>query len=404
MSLKSLKYKILKNITFGKTKQHYKTKYKKIKTKETKYTSWCLVIEDNSLDVSYFFKKYIDAFRIPHIDVNQHIIFDINMALKLNPKIKKIGFIFFMGIGDYFYTTRFFEALKIKYPQLSFDAYVSKNFDGNNSPLVADCLKKNPNFENVFYYNGKPNKNNWKNYDYIECYKIKKDDVLLLPVIYQHNASVISRNQTLCETYKLDVPYINLPPIIYDYQASVKILNIFEKYKNYMDKVVFVQLTARSSHYTYEYVDEIITKLLNAGFFVITVEKTKLHHNKLLKLNIKDLLITETISLLQLIKNKGVDLSFITVISCFATISAAMGIPNLVLHHFYDVCLHSVYFSNMFIIANKNYSKIPSDRQFLCPQNEMKADYEADRFTYKPEFVWKCFCEMKNILSLTQKN
>lgn len=37
MKLKFLKYKILKNITIGKTKKHYKEKYKKIKQLNTKY-------------------------------------------------------------------------------------------------------------------------------------------------------------------------------------------------------------------------------------------------------------------------------------------------------------------------------------------------------------------------------
>ena len=353
--------------------------------------TWIKITDNNGNNVTRNYQDYIQNFKVPQIPHGGHMYFDIDKLLKLKPQIKKIGLVFFMGMGDYFYATNFIEILHRKYPQLILEAFVSSNFDLNNSPLVAVLLEKNPFISKISYFNGHRNFEGWKNYDWSDCYNMCGDDEILIPMIYEHNEFVPSRTDTLCRTFNLPVPKINPYPIIYDYPASNSVKNLFEKYKLQMQKVVFIQMTTRSSNFTYPYIDKILEYLLEAGYFVICVEKTEIKNKNLLVLDIKKFNINETISLLKLIKENKISICFLTIMSVFASVSSALKIPNLAMQHLYDPCISTVYYSNIYMITDRYYRQIPSDRQYIIPEKYIERLENNSRFIYSPEILISCF-------------
>ena len=442
MKLRHLRWRLLSHITFGKMKEHYKRKWNiarkyydnvflikeaicdlkisighalneqeneiiKIKKQIDAYKNmrfsvirhWCKVIKNGSIDISIEFASDINNFYVPKICDDMHIYFNLDALMKENPSIKRFGLVFFMGIGDYFYATNFIEYLRKKYSFIKFDAYVSKNFDGNNSPLVGKVLATNPNFEKIYYFDGCQEKNCWKNYEYSECYRIKSNDTFLLPMIYQYNPNILSRTETLCETFGIKPPAINPLPIIYDYKATDKVKAVFSKQCNRMKKVVFFQGTGRSSNFTYNQNDDIISGLLSRGFFVISVEKTNITNENLLKIDINDFSINETISLLRIIKQRKIKIYILCVASCFASISAGLKLPALIIQHRRDDCIKTVYYSNAFLITNELYKDIPRDRQFLSEDKDfVQSSENKDIVFFNNNFVLKCFDDWSNIL------
>ena len=360
-----------------------------VKNTSNPYNSWLKILNGDGIDVTGNFRKQIDQWKIPTIPNNGHIYFDLKKALSLNPAIKKFGLIFFMGIGDYFYATNFIQKLKQSYPNIILEAFVSRNFDGNNSPLVGKCLKTNPNIAKVTYYDGHKNMEFWKNYDYAACYSLVNKDTLLLPMLYQYNGSVSSRTDTLCHTFGLERPIINPRPILYDYSPRPHVIEDFKKIKKRLNKVVFIQMTSRSTNFHYPYTDEIIKCLLDRGYFVLSVEPTTLVHDNLFVIDFSKYTITDSISLVKMIKEAGIDIKMLTTISCFASVSAALNILNLCMQHCYDRAIASVYYSNLYLIVHQVYDRVPSDRQFICPSKEQEKI--KNMFVYSKEFVLNVF-------------
>jgi hypothetical protein len=339
----------------------------------------------------------IKILKIPQVPVNGHVYFYISRILKFNPKIKRIGLIFFMGIGDYFYATSFIEYFKSLYPDVFFDAYVSKNTDKHNSTLVGECLKVNPFFENVYYYNGYLTNTWWKNYDYSECYKISDSSTLLLPMIYEYNLFIKSRFEALCKTFMLPTIKTSLPKIYTNYFATENVQKFYSEIKRRLKikrykAIVFVQMSARSTNYTYPYTESLIKNLIDDNYFVITVENVKIKMENFIYIDINKININETIKLLSLIKNEY-SLYFMCVISLFASISAGLKAKALILHHFYDKSIRSVWFPSIYIIGNRDYFQLPKKNVFVAKNK----DYEISNgnfYTYSPSFVMHCFAQI----------
>ena len=372
--------------------------------RKSKPISWIHIEDKEGKDISGLFPVDYNEIRIPKFPAGARVEFHLDTLMKFCPHIKRFGFVFFLGVGDYFYATRFFEIMKEKYPHIHFDAYVSTVCDSNNSPLVADCLKVNPLFEHIYTYHGSRNIMNWYNYDYAECYQIKSKDTVLLPVIYNHNANTFSRTRGLCEVYANAFPMINLRPIIYPYRATAYVTNLFSEPKKKMKKVVFVQMSARSSGYSYPYTDELIKALLDQGYFVVTVEKTAMKSNRLLKLNTKQMKITDSIAFVKMIKDAHIPLYFLTLASCFWSISSALDLPNLGLHHFYDDSIATYHFSNIFVVSASKLPNVPSDRLFIAPPAAFEQDKTTHYYTYKPEYILKAFDVMLYSIGVKRDN
>ncbi len=378
--------------TFPKPKQVKQPKINEV------LTSWFRVLEWDNTDITYKYKKELAEFKIPQLNGNSHIYFNIAKVLELNSKIKRLGLVFFMGIGDYFYATNFIEILKKEYPDLILDAYVSKNFDGNNSPLVGKCLETNPNIDKIYYYGGHQNMEYWKNYDYSECYNLKSDDTLILPMVYEHNEYVSSRTETLCKTFNLPEPIINPLPIIYDYEDSKVVKDFFENYRNKLKKVVFFQMSARSTNFIYPFIDILISNLLEKGYFVISAEQTNIKNDNLFVIDTKKFTINDSILLLKKIKDTGNSLILFTASSCFSSISAGLKIPNLCVQHFHDNCIATTYYSNIYLIADSLYSNVSRDRVFLCPQYKTYKINRTNIYVYNPYFIINCFDIFVNLI------
>ena len=108
--------------------------------------------ENNKKETLEINKNWYSIYRPLHI--HEHVYYNLDNALLANPKIKGFALVFFMGLGDYLYTTPLIEALAKKYPKMELRAYVSDKFDRNNSPLVAKLLETNPNIKKVETFRG----------------------------------------------------------------------------------------------------------------------------------------------------------------------------------------------------------------------------------------------------------
>lgn len=155
-------------------------------------------------------------------------------------------------------------------------------------------------------------------------------------------------------------------------------------------------MTSRSSGCSYPYTEDLIYKLLKDDFFVITVEDIAVEAPHLLKLNTKNFKITDTISLLYLIKQAQIPLYVITVFSVLNSISAGLKIPVLTLQMFIDPAISSVYYSNMWVVTHHPYSTIALDRQFIASQIDYNMNGKI--IFYNVNFVKKSFDEMLNQL------
>lgn len=373
----------------------------KIQTKVKPSNTWYKVgagFDDND-KLSHTLTK---GWNIPNaiLKSDEHFYFSIDRALKMKPDLKGVWLVFFMGIGDYFNASAFIEQLRKTYPTLEFNAFVSKNVDGNNSPLVADILKTNPNISRVEFFDGYQDKTYWENYDCSDCYDRVADDYLLIPVVYEYEPHIISRHITLCETFSLPVPPIIPMPKIYPYNVSEELHSLYSKIndaaKNAKKGVVFIQASSRSTVWEYPYTQNIVENLLRDNYVVVTVEKCNIKHSNYFEINTKKFNINESIELLRLLK-KTTKLSCITLNSCFWAISAGLGIPNLGLQHRDNPSMLTEYFPNIYCITNRFIKGINPSYQFITPEAKFEKItwLGSDLYIHKPEFVYECFKCMK---------
>jgi hypothetical protein len=357
--------------------------------------TWIKIKTFSGRDITNDFPEYINNFKIPPIPHGGQAYFNIDKALEIKPNLKRLALVFFMGIGDYFYSTNFISLLKKTYPALSLDAYVSKNFDVNNSPLAGKCLEVNPDFENIRYYDGHMSKEYWQNYDYSSVYASVSKDTLVLPMIYEHTKTTKSRFEALCRTFNLPKQQIYPEPKVWtDYPASDNVINLLDQIKrtNKSDKpIIFVQMTSRSSNYMYPHTDELIKKLIFSGqYFIVTVEKTEILDDNYYYIDIKNTNINDTIKLLAALK-EVYPVYCICIVSLFFAISSGLGITMLGLQHRYDDYIESVWFPNIYLIANAEYKNLPKSRVFEAAPSDYTYSKIQNIYTYTADFVFCCF-------------
>lgn len=326
---------------------------------------------------------------------DKHAYFSIDRALGIKPDLKGIWLVFFMGIGDYFYANRFLEELKKKYRNLEINAFVSKNFDRNNSPLVGKILELDPNITKVEYYDGHPSSDGyWKNYDYSDCFNKVSEDYLLCPMIYEQEPYVHSRLETLCETFGLDKPVITLPPLVHTLAASeiaddaIKQIEKVCRATN-CKGVVFIQLSSRSTKSVYYQIDALIEKFVGENYFVVSAEQNSIQSNLCYTIDLKRFTINDSIYLLAKLK-ENFSTFCVTLVSAFWSVSSALNIPNLGIQHVYDLCLKTVLFPNIFVVSSARYECVSSSRFFLYqPQQGENEKYPS------PEIMWHFFLLMR---------
>lgn len=326
----------------------------------------------------------------------EHVFYNIDNALAANPDLKGIALIFFMGIGDYLYTTPMIAALKEKYPKLSFYAYVPKGFDRNNSPIVGTLLEQNPNIAKTFYFDGYRNQLVWKNYNYADALKDVPENFLVMPVYYEYSQNIAHRTISLFETFGLPAPKAPVTPVFYFpkeprealAQAVKKISKIAAKKKG----IVFLQLDSRSSFYTYPHTDELARKLIRDGYFVISVTPSAIIDEAFFKVDLKAFNFNDTCHLLSLLK-KDYKVYIISLISVFWAASGGLNIPNLGLHHWIDTKVHNIWYPNITVVTDYIYRKIPAAKMIIA-KSQHYTRYNKKIINYNAQFVFDCFNKM----------
>lgn len=328
------------------------------------------------------------------LHIHEHIYYNLDNALAVNPKIKGFALVFFMGLGDYLYTTPLIEAIAKKYPNMELWAYVSDKMDRNNSPLVAGLLKTNPHIKKVKTFKGIRNPFIWKNYDYSEVIKNAPKDFLVLPVYYEYKKISLHRTASLFDTFGL--PFNerkNFPrPIFYfPEEIPVKIadsIKTIKKSAKGTKGIIFLQLDSRSSSYTYPEIDELVRRLIWDNYLVLSVTKCGVVDPHFKMLDIKKFSFNENCHLLSLLK-KEFPLYIISLISVFWSASAGLDIPNLGLQHWFDPKLHNMYYPNTLVLTESKYSKIPSKNQIVVHENTDFTRHNKKIIDFKVETILK---------------
>lgn len=300
--------------------------------------------------------------------VHEHVYYNLDNALAVNPKIKGFALVFFMGARDYLYTTPLIEVLAKKYPKMELWAYVSDKLDRNNSPLVIDLLKTNPNVKKVETFTGLRNPFVWKNYDYSEVVAEAPKDFLVLPVYYDYKRISLHRTASLFDTFGLpfnERKKFPKPVFYFPEKVPAKIadnLKMIKKSTKGTKGIIFLQLD--SSTYTYPEIDELVRKLIWDNYFVLSVTECGVFDPHFKKLNVKEFSFNEICLLLSLLK-KELPIGIISFPSDFWSASAGLDIPNLGLQHWFDPKLHNMYYSNTLLLTEFKYSKILSKNQII---------------------------------------
>lgn len=327
---------------------------------------------------------------------HEHVYYDLDKALKNNPDVKGVALIFFMGIGDYLYTTPMLAELKKKYPNLPFYAYVGAQFDRNNSPLVGKLLEENPHFNKVFYFNGVRHPLIWKNYNYEDAFKNIPEGFLAVPVYYDYGVHVPHRVTSLFETFTLPAPKDVPAPVMYfpktPAPAVEEYLTLARAGADGKKGVVFLQLDSRGSNYVYPHMKELSEGLVKEGYYVMSVTKGgPLANPNYLEIDIKKLSINQTWHLLSILKGEFA-LYVIAVNSVFWAASAGLNLPNLGLQHWIDKKVHNLWYPNIEVVTNYIYPLLPREKQIFAPP-ESYTRHNKKIIDYKPDWVIKWFNE-----------
>jgi len=306
-----------------------------------------------------------------------HQTYDVPAFLATHPEVTTIDFVFFMGLGDYVVGCNFFQLFRDAFPNLKMRAWVSNHADGNNSPLVADLLRENALFERVEFFEGRPAKF-WKLYDYSDALQKAADGTLVLPVLYQHDAEAKSRVRSLCETFGIETPSLILPPNLPLKASSETVASYVETLKSRLrgQKLIYLQLVGRSSRYEYPYAKDLIHDLVALGFFIITADALNVDHPQVITLDTKQFSITDSIKILKGLHQITSEFYGITISSVGSAITSVLGIPSIIMQQKCDEAIHSVYFSNQWIVSNYRYHGIPDDRLVLVDQPPRKTEFE----------------------------
>ena len=328
--------------------------------------------------------------------MHEHVYYNLDNALAVNPNIKGFAFVFFMGIGDYLYTTPVLEALKKKYPTLPFYGYVGGQFDRNNSPLVGKLLAENPHFQKVFYFEGGRHPLIWKNYEYTSALKEVPEGFLVIPLYYQYGTTIRHRVASLFDTFGLPVPHeIPVPQMYFPSQFPAAAADYLERARQGTRNkkgIVFLQLDSRGSNYVYPQVRALAQGLIEDGYFVISVTKGgPVDNENYLEINIKQLSINQTWQLLATLKQEF-PLYVIAVNSVFWAASAGLGLPNLGLQHWIDKKVHNLWYPNIEVVTNYLYPLLPRDKQLAAPA-ESYTQHNNKIIDYKAAWVRRWFNE-----------
>ena len=323
----------------------------------------------------------------------EHVFYNIDNALKANPRLEGLALVFFMGIGDYLYATPMIEVLAKKYPQLKLYGYVSKHTDRNNSPISGTLLETNPYISKVFYFDGFRNPLVWKNYNYEDAFKNIPPNFLAVPVYYEYGLDIPHRTASLFETFGLKMPAEFPRPVFYFPQNPpahvAKVVGKINEAAKDKKGIVFLQLDSRGSAYTYPHTTKLAQSLIDEDWFVISVTKTDLKSDFYYQVDFKKFAFNDTCNLLHLLKKQN-KVFIIAVNSVFWAASGGLDIPNLGLQHWVDKKVHNLWYPNITMVTDYKYPKIPPEKMIIANPADY-TPYNKKIIDYKPQFILECF-------------
>lgn len=326
---------------------------------------------------SAFIEKELNLRLLKH-RANMKLNFDV-YPYKISNRTTKIHLIFFMGIGDFLYTTPVWEKIKKLFSNIELIAYVSKQMDIMNNPLVYDLINNNPLFSRVYSFNGKLGKT-WEEYDFSDVgqYINKQDNELICPVVFKHTD--INSNHRVDEILKAfslqgDSKRTPLPLLYIAKKDYFKSLNISDFINNQNKRVIFLHLETRSTNYNYNDDEQLIKELISKNYFIIYIKKDSyfsFSKDSFYNLNIGNFNLPESIAFIDSIK---IEKYFIATNSLMFPISSSLNIPMLALFILRDSTqTRQVFYNNMRVVTiDKNcYEYLPSGYCTLVPTKDVQ--------------------------------
>lgn len=296
--------------------------------------------------------------------INEHIYYNLDNALAVNPKVKGFVLVFFMGLEDYLYTTPLIETLAKKYPQLELWAYVADKSDTR----VATLLKTNPNIKKVKTFKGFKNPVVCKNFDYSEVIEKAPKDFLVLPVYYEYKKISLHRIASLFDTFGLSFnERKNFPKPVFYFPEEVPAkvaenLKTIQKSAKGTKGIILLKLD--DGKYNYPEIDELVRKLIWDNYFILCATKCGVVDPHFKMLDKRKFTFNEICHILNLLKQE-MPLYIVSFASEFWPISAGLNIPNLGLQYQQDFKLHNLYYPNILLLTETKYAKIPSKKQIV---------------------------------------
>lgn len=335
-----------------------------------------------------------------HTDFGGSPLYNIDLLRRTRP-VGGIAIIMHVGMGDYLMASPMFEALRQAHPDLPIRAYVSDSTDNVASALVVHLARNNPVFQSVHTFSGRP-RDYWKEYDIADALGKIPEDFAALRLVYDTEPQVWHRTTTLFQTFGLPVyPPVPRPfvrPVPLSENAATLLRSIRELAGEKPARIVLCHLDTRSSEYMYPYVDDLLSRLLNTGYTVLTLTATGLTDPKLVPIDVSRLTPNDTIELLRALRDDGHILGILSVNSVVAIFSACLNIPNLCLQLFRDESCHHYHYPNIRVVTQYVYPRL-SPHQIVWARSP--ADYveRPSRLTgkitdYMPQFVVDQFLAM----------
>ena len=313
-------------------------------------------------------------------------------------QVDGLALVFFMGLGDYLMATPFIQALRLAQPDLLLYAYASSSADTVNSPLLADLLRANPELDKVFTYSGRPGRL-WTDYDYRDALKDVPPGFLILPVRYDTDQWIPHRVTALMHGFGLEAPWPVPAPVLPDLPPSAAVSGALQqiaaRWGTPSDRtIVCCHFDARSSGYVYPHTQQLVSRLVRAGYGVLSFTPTDVEDDAVLEIDVTKFRPTDTITLLRQLQRSGSNLRIISVNSLMWPISAGLNIRNLGLHIFHDQAVHQYLYPNIFIITPHIYPRVSPSRLFWAQGRafENRSDRQGVVFAdYDPSYVFACF-------------
>ena len=333
-----------------------------------------------------------------------HVHYNIERA-RAARRVDGLALVFFMGLGDYLMATPLLPALRATYPELPLYAYASTSLDQVNSPLVAAQLEANACIAGTFCYKGRHVTDRgrvasfWKNYDYGAALPDVPEHFLVLPVLYDLDPLVPHRVTSLFDTFGLPPPWPVPVPLLPRQPLSDRAQAVLDQIRAgarafQASGIVCCHFDVRSSGYVYPNAAGMVRGLLEQGRLVISFSRLELEAAGYLGIDIRQISVGDSIELLRALATEPLPLHIISVNSVFWAISAGLGIRNLGLHTIYDESIHQYLYSNIFVVSQHLYQRVPATRLFLAPPGRYRETPNpagGSLTSYDPAFVLDCF-------------